>query len=124
MRSLKRLTLPLSLALALTGCVGSTVISAGPSACAELVPAEWEQGVEHAPAPEPAGPAPAASDVPGRLAWTLEELKKWTGFAVSEASRVDQANGRTRDAVGIVRRCEARDRQAVRRARPKILGVL
>jgi hypothetical protein len=73
------------------------------------------------PMPDPAPNKPA--DSPGVIAWTLDELKKWTGFAVSEANKVDQANGRTADAIGIVARCEARDAAAVKRARPKVLGI-
>ena len=31
--------------------------------------------------------------------------------------KLDEANGRTRDAIGIVERCEARDAAAVKRAK-------
>jgi len=86
-----------------------------------LIPPDWANGVEHTPIPAAAPPKPA--DQPGVLAWTLDELKKWTGFGVSEANKVDQANGRTADAIGIVGRCEARDAKAVKAARPKFLGV-
>jgi hypothetical protein len=79
------------------------------------------KGVDHTPIPDPAPAKPA--DPPGVLAWTLDELKKWTGFGISEAARVDQANGRTADAIGIVARCEARDAKAVEAARPKFLGI-
>jgi hypothetical protein len=94
---------------------------ASPSACTELVPADWVKGVDHTPAPDPAPAKPA--DQAGVLAWTMDELKKWTGFGVSEANKVDQANGRTADAIGIVARCEARDAKAVKAARPKVLGI-
>lgn len=68
--------------------------------------------------------APAKpTDQAGLIAWTLNELKKWTGFGVDEASRVDMANGRTSDAIGIVRRCEERDRKSVQKSRPKFLGI-
>jgi hypothetical protein len=45
-------------------------------------------------------------------------------FADAQTGRLDQANGRTRDAIGIVQRCEARDTAAVKRAtKRKFLGI-
>lgn len=101
--------------------MGSPAIVSAPSACADLIPTDWAEGVAHEDLPAPAPARPADKD--GVIAWTLDELKKWTGFGVGEANRLDQANGRTRDAVGIVRRCEERDARAVEKARPKFLGV-
>lgn len=106
----------------------SGAIVAAPSACADLLPADWKNGVEHTSPPEPAAPKPQGDQatVPFWRAmtdWTLVELKKWTGFGVSEAAKLDQANGRTADAIGIVERCEARDAKAVKRSRPKVLGI-
>lgn len=121
MRSTMRLTLVASLMLAVAGCAGSPVIVATPSACSELLPAEWEKGVGHATSPDAAPAKP--TDQSGLLAWTLNELKKWTGFAVEEAAHVDMADGRTADSIGIVRRCEERDRKAVQKSRPKFLGI-
>ncbi|MEQ7873836.1 hypothetical protein ABDK56_07500 [Sphingomonas sp. ASV193] len=48
----------------------------------------------------------------------------WIAFADAQTGRLDMANGRTRDAIGIVERCEARDRAAVKRARRGWLGRL
>lgn len=107
--------------LAVAGCAGSTVIQATPSACAALLPESWKAGVDHTDIPDAAPPKPA--DQPGIVNWTLAELKKWTGFGVSEANKLDQANGRTADAIGIVSRCEARDAEAVKKAKPKLLGI-
>lgn len=121
MRSIMRPMLAASLLLAVAGCAGSPVIVASPSACTDLIPVDWAKGVDHTPAPDPAPPKP--TDQPGIVAWTLDELKKWTGFGVSEANKVDQANGRTADAIGIAKRCEERDAKAVRAARPKVLGL-
>lgn len=64
-----------------------------------------------------------AVTVAEQLAQAIDELKAWVGFGVEQSARVDQADGRYRDAVGIVRRCEARDASAVKAARPKFLGV-
>jgi len=41
----------------------------------------------------------------------------WVVFGDAQTGKLDEANGRTRDAIGIVERCEARDGEAVRRAR-------
>lgn len=121
MKSIGRLTLAASLMLAVAGCVSGPQIVAAAGACSELLPAEWEQGVEGAEVPPPAPPQPA--DLPGKLTWTLNQLKAWTGFGVEESARREMANGRTKDAIGITRRCEARDRKAVDRSRPKFLGI-
>jgi hypothetical protein len=40
----------------------------------------------------------------------------WIALADAQTGKLDQANGRTRDAIGIVERCEARDGEAVKRA--------
>lgn len=54
----------------------------------------------------------------------LAQLKAWISFSVAEAANVEVANGRTRDAMGIVERCEARDAAAVKKvARGKVLGL-
>lgn len=94
---------------------------ASPSACASLLPDSWSSGVDHTDIPEAAPPKPA--DPAGQVNWTLAELKKWTGFGVSEANKLDQANGRTADAIDIVGRCEARDAVAVKHAKPRFLGI-
>lgn len=106
--------------LAATACARPVVL-ASPSSCASLIPAEWEKGVDGAPEPSPAEPAPATPE--GRYTQAIAELKKWVGFGVDESNRREQANGRTRDAIGIVRRCEQRDADAVRKSRPKLLGL-
>jgi hypothetical protein len=121
MTSTSRLMLLASLTLAAAGCAGSPVIVASPSACSKVLPAEWEKGVGHAESPPPAPPKPQG--LQAQIDWTLEQLKIWTGFAVDEANRVDQADGRTRDTIGIVRRCEERDAEAVSKSRPKVLGL-
>lgn len=77
------------------------------AACSALLPAEWRQGVPGA-------------DLPADAANTAD----WIAFADAQTGRLDQANGRTRDAIGIVERCEARDAAAVQRAtRRRFLGL-
>jgi hypothetical protein len=109
-----------SLTLAAQGCAGNPVIVASSASCPSLVPSEWESGVEGAPVPAAAGPKPATFE--GQLAQAIFELKAWVGFGVDESSRREQANGRYRDAMGIIRRCTERDAAAVKKARPKFLG--
>lgn len=74
------------------------------------MPAEWREGV-----PNAAAPAPADND--------LDRLKGWINFGIAQTGQLEKANSRTGDAMGIVERCEARDRAAVRRSRPKFLGL-
>lgn len=47
----------------------------------------------------------------------------WIVFADAQTGQLDKANERYATSVGIIERCEERDRQAVKRARPRILGV-
>src|SRR5690242_18741090 len=83
--------------LILCACAGPTVLST-PNSCATLLPGEWKEGVAGAELP--------AGDTVG----------DWVAFADAQTGKLDQANGRTRDAIGIVERCEARDAAAVKRA--------
>ncbi len=108
-------------ALGAAGCVTAPPIVAAAGACSELLPEDWEKGVDGAEVPAEAPPEPEGLEA--KLAWTLEQLKNWTGFGVEESARREIANGRTKDSIGIVRRCEARDQQALRNARPKFLGL-
>jgi len=94
-------TLPL-----LAGCIIAGPIVAEAGDCSSLVPDSWRLGVEGAALP--------AGDLVG----------DWIAFADAQTAQLDKANGRTVDAIGIVERCEERDRRAVDRSRPKFLGVL
>ena len=66
--------------------------------CSELIPADWRQGVAGAPLP--------SGDTVG----------DWVSFADAQTGKLDQANGRTKDAIELVARCEARDAAAVKKA--------
>ena len=99
-----RLTL-LFLTLACGACVGAPrIVQASAAGCSELIPGSWREGIEGAPLPQ--------GDTVG----------DWVSFADAQTGRLDQANGRTRDAIELVSRCEARDAAAVKSARPKFLG--
>lgn len=103
--ALARLLLSLSAMLALPACVGAPPIVATPGACSRLLPDSWRQPVPGAPLP--------GGDTVG----------DWVAFGDAQTGQLDKANGRTADAIGIIERCEERDRAAVKRARPKVLGV-
>lgn len=104
MRSVLRLVptrlclLPLLLALA-PGCAGTVSIATTGSACSELLPAEWRKPVPGAPLPEG------------------DSVGDWVAFGDGQTAQLDKANDRTGAAIGIVERCEKRDREAVDRAR-------
>ena len=84
----------------LTGCAGATPIVTTPAAaCAALLPAPWKAGVAGAPLP--------GGDTVG----------EWIAFADTQTGKLDEANGRTRDAIGIVERCEARSATEAKQAR-------
>jgi hypothetical protein len=80
-----------------TSCAGPTVLST-PNSCATLLPQEWKEGVAGAELP--------AGDTVG----------DWIAFGDAQTGKLDVANGRTRDSIGIIERCEARDAAAVKRA--------
>jgi hypothetical protein len=85
---------------------GPRIVTPSDAACSALLPQEWRQGVEGAELP--------AGDV----------VADWIAFGDAQTGRLDQANGRTRDAIGIVERCEARDRAAIERStRRRVLGI-
>jgi hypothetical protein len=91
--------------LALSGCMGSPPIIASPSACSTLIPEAWRTPVPGADLPE--------GDAVG----------EWIKFSDSQTGQLDKANGRTADSLAIIGRCEERDKLAVKRAKPKLLGI-
>ena len=92
--------------LACPACVGAPPIVATPSACSTLIPENWRDGVPGAPLPDG------------------ESVGDWVAFGDQQTAQLDKANGRTTDALGIISRCEERDRQAVQKARRrKVLGL-
>ena len=91
--------------LGLPACVGAPSIVSVPSACSQLIPSEWRAGVPGADLPR----AATAGD--------------WIAFADAQTAQLDKANERTAAAIGIVERCEERDRDAVKKSRRKVLGL-
>lgn len=86
----------------LCGCglfTAPPVVTTYQTPCSTLVPDDWKSGVPGVglpPLDAPVGEIFAALD--------------------GQTGKLDQANGRTRDAIGIVERCEKRDAEAVRKA--------
>ena len=74
-------------------------MTASGAGCAALLPVEWRSGVAAAALPDGS------------------TVGDWIVFGDAQTGKLDEANGRTRDAIGIVERCEARDGEAVKRAR-------
>jgi hypothetical protein len=85
-------SIPLLAMLACAACAGGPpIVTASAAGCSSLVPDSWKQGV-------------AGADCRGR-----HVLGDWIVFGDAQTGKLDQANGRTKDAIGIVERCEARD---------------
>lgn len=83
--------------LILCSCAAPTVL-ATTNSCAALLPADWKQGVPGADFP------------------TGDTVGDWVSFADAQTGKLDMANGRTKDAIGIIERCEERDAKAVQKA--------
>ncbi len=91
--------------LALCACPGQTVLST-PNSCSVLIPQSWRAGV-------------AAPELPAD-----DQVGSWIVFGDSAIGKLDQANGRVKDSIDIISRCESRDKIAVERAtRRKFLGI-
>lgn len=90
----------IALAAMLSAC--APPIAAIPAACASLLPDNWRT-------PVPGAPLPEGSTV-----------ADWISFADQQTGQLDKANDRTLAAIGIVERCEARDREAVKRAKRRL----
>lgn len=89
----------------MSACAGN-IVTTPPARCADLIPPEWEQGVE-------GEPLPAQQDVPTPLTdkaradmWEAV-AKGWAQGFVGQTGQLSKANDRTSAAIGIFRRCEA-----------------
>lgn len=98
MKRLPASTLILAPALSLAACAGTPIVTAMPNSCASLLPQEWKEGVAGAPLPEG------------------DTVADWITFADQQTGKLDIANDRTKAAIGIVERCEARDAAAAKKA--------
>lgn len=103
-RRISKASLLVSLVAVTTACAGTPVVTTASAGCSSLIPPSWEQGIAGAPLP--------ADDSVG----------SWISFGDQQTGKLDTANARTRDAIEIQRRCEARDKDAVRRATRGFFG--
>lgn len=94
------LLLLMPLAATLSAC--APPIASIPAACASLLPDTWRT-------PVPGAPLPEGSTV-----------ADWISFGDQQTGQLDKANDRTLAAIGIVERCEARDRAAVQKAKRRL----
>lgn len=94
---------------ALAGCA-TTSVFATDSSCSSLLDGTWET-----PVPDAAAPRQGVTD--------LDTLKSWIGFAGAQTAAKRTEFERAQAARAIIKRCEARDREAVKRSRPKFLGI-
>jgi hypothetical protein len=103
---LRLLTLPfVMLACGLCACA-PPIVTASAAGCSALIPDSWLAGVPGAPLPEG------------------NTVGDWIVFGDAQTGKLDQANSRTKDAIEIQRRCEARDAAAVKRATRGFFGRL
>lgn len=113
MRSIRHLAvtatmLPIAL---LAGCA-HTVIQANASPCSALLPTSWLNGVQTAALPDSA-----------KLPDGHDDARPWQSGFVEQTGQLEVANDRYGAAMGIVGRCEVRDAAAVKKARPKFMGI-
>lgn len=80
-------------------------ILATPGACSSLIPESWKAGVAGAPLPDG------------------NTVGDWIAFGDAQTGRLDVANGRQSDTLAIISRCEDRDALAVKRSKPRFLGI-
>ncbi len=101
------LSIPLFVTLGLGACVGGPrIVTTNAANCSTLLPDSWKAGVAGAPLP--------GGDTVG----------DWIAFGDAQTGKLDQANERTTSAIGIVSRCEERDRVAVKRGSRGFWGRL
>lgn len=92
------------LGLALAGCGSKVIVSTPKAHCADLTPSAWAEGVEAAPIPTD---APVEMGKPLTEAVRAAIVAPWAGAYVMMSAALEVANGRTVDAIGIPKRCEA-----------------
>lgn len=92
-------------ALSLSACA-APIVTTQSAGCSSLIPDSWLRGVPPAPLPEG------------------NSVGDWIAFGDAQTGKLDQANSRTKDAIEIQRRCEARDADAVKRATKGFFGRL
>ena len=91
--------------LTLSGCVTSGPIIAADSDCSGFIPQAWR------------------SPVPGAELPAGDTVGDWIAFGDRQTGQLDKANGRMADTLHIIGECERRSAAAVKRSKPKFLGI-
>jgi hypothetical protein len=103
MRKILLLSAPLLLA---TSACARNIVQTPPARCADLIPSDWEKGVDGEPLPgEQTVPVPL-TDKASAVMWEAV-AKVWAQAFTGQAGQLGKANDRTKAAIGIFRRCEA-----------------
>lgn len=98
-------------ALLCQGCARTpAIVTTPPARCADLIPNGWTTGVDSAAIPDTTA-APGMTPLDA----ALMAARLWAGAYVAQDGQLDKANGRTSDAIAIMRQCEAQ----ANAARPK-----
>jgi hypothetical protein len=98
----------LPLALVTAGCATQPLIVAQPLACAELIPERWHKPVEGAPLYDE----------------DTADKADVIDFGIRQTNRLEEANGRTLDTIGIVETCQKWNADAAAKLkRKKFLGL-
>ena len=99
--------------LLLQGCaINRRIVTIPPAACSDLIPAEWAEGVQATPIPDNAA-VPLGTPLTPLVAVAL--VSPWAAAYVGMSGQLEKANGRTADAMTIIRNCE----KMVNQARPE-----
>jgi hypothetical protein len=85
-----------AICLCCMGAACATPVTTAQAGCSSLIPEAWAAGVAGAPLP--------AGDTVG----------DWIAFGDAQTGRLDTANDRTKSAIEIERKCEARDAKALK----------
>ena len=91
------------------------VIHSAQEGCSTLLADDWLSGVRSAPLPAQRPALASGAPVQAQLDQAIEERTDWQLFGVAQTDRLEIANSRLDAAVGVVKRCEARDAAAVKR---------
>lgn len=97
--------------LTVGGCTSRPIVSIPPAACADMVPSGWAAGVEATPVPDNA-PVSLGTALTAPVVAAI--VAPWASAYVAMSGALEKANGRTADAMGIMRQCE----KLVNAARP------
>lgn len=115
------LTLLTAIGLFVSGCASGRPppVTLAAFNCADNIPPEWASPVPGAPLPPDRGPLPA--DLAGKVGQLIEERTDWQEFGLRERGQKALSDARTRDAIHIVRLCNAREAEVAKALAPRSL---